>query len=91
MDCASCPEIRRELGKGPPDCAACDYPGLAPGNLAAWEVIQTAGPSLIDGWGGVNLANARQAAEALGYAWDRELLLKIMAWADIMLEKDNGD
>jgi hypothetical protein len=83
--------MRRESELPPPDCDTCDLPVLMHGNGPAWEVIQAAGPALCDGMGGINLANARVAAAALGYPWDREMLVKVMAWAQLMLEKADGD
>ena len=57
-------------------------------NLPAWAVIQTTGPAMFDGFGGINLTNARLVCEALGHPWDRAMISRITAAAGAMLEKD---
>lgn len=88
----SCAEERAALGLSPRDCAVCEYPGLLLTNLPAWEVIQTTGATLFDGWGGVHLANARETCEALGYVWNQVMIRKVAAAAAALREKESkGD
>lgn len=77
--------MRREgLGKSDPDCATCERPDLMAANFSAWELLAAAGPALVDGWGAVQLGNVQAVAQALGIAWDGELLAKILAvWAEL--------
>jgi hypothetical protein len=87
-DQPGCAEMRAELELGPADCAACDFPGLLLSNLAAWEVIQATGTALFDGFGGLNLSNAREVCESRGHAWDRAMLTKIIRTAAALSEKE---
>lgn len=90
LDCRKCIEVRQEAGWERPDCSNCDRPQLLPSNDAAWQVLMIAGSTLVDGMGGVRLDNARQAAEALGYPWDEDMLTKVSAYAGFLLEPDDG-
>jgi hypothetical protein len=62
-------------------------PGLWEENFPVWEVLQTVGAALFDGWGGINLSNAKEAALGLGHAWDKEMIQKIIAAAEKLREK----
>jgi len=59
-------------------------------NLEAWEVIQATGAALFDGFGGLNLSNARLVCEARGHSWDRAMLTKIIRTAAALMEKAAG-
>lgn len=78
------------MGLSPRDCADCDFPGVLLTNLAAWEVIQATGAALFDGFGGLNLSNARLVCEARGYPWDQAMLTKIIRTAAALMKKDDG-
>jgi len=49
-------------------------------------VFATGLPSIIDGMGGISLANARTVCETLGVEWTREIMVKVLAAATAYLE-----
>ncbi len=80
--------MRQDLEMPPPDCDACDGAHLAEANQAAWDTFWAVADLLGDGWGGVNLDNARLAAQALGHEWDEGMLARITTLVRIFLKKD---
>lgn len=81
LTCGECLGRCRKKAIIPPCDWKCDFPGLLPENGPAYELLRKLGGALFDGWGGVNLANARELAAALGHPWDQEMAEKILAGA----------
>lgn len=78
IDCAECKEIWEKKWHSVPDCSVCDYPGLWPENLEAYNVILEGGRALVDHRGNINLSGARLVCETLGYTWDSFMMRKII-------------
>jgi hypothetical protein len=78
MDCAS---LWKESHKKHPPCGVCSYPGLWPENLEAYQLFMISRHALVDGFGGVNLANAKIVAEAMGFVWDAFFMRKVLNMA----------
>lgn len=90
MDCPECLQIYQEQYGWYPPCDQCQHPGLMPENLEVWELWATAGHLLVDGMGGISLANAKLAAEALGLEWDEELMVKLSVLVAAVREASNA-
>lgn len=87
LTCDECRDFYRKRQRPPPCDTHCNMPGLVEENFPVWEVLQTVGGALFDGWGGINLDNAESVARGLGHPWDKEMIQKIIAAAEKLREK----
>src|SRR5574343_317884 len=67
--CSECHKAHWSVGKPPPDCSTCSFPGLLESNALVVMLVAEAQPVMWDGMGGVLMHNVKELALSKGICW----------------------